>query len=102
MQVFNNMKRYSLDPREKSMDQLPFKWDSLQNIPDIAHRHKYKAHLIYAYIHGDIVFSTRPFVDRFDSGVAGVLLFPEREHRTIWKAEAFVLKLNSYNNGSLL
>ena len=94
MQVYNNMKNYRLHKREKSMDELPFEWDSVHSIPDVAQKHNYKAYLVYAYIHSGVVFSRVPFADKWDSGVACVLLFPKKCVRSTYKVDNFIDKLN--------
>ena len=94
MKVYSNLKHYTLDQKEKRIEDLPFEWDKVSNIPDIAFKNGYHAVLVYAYIHSGISFSLSDYKDPWDSGIAGVLLFPKTAKRVRAKAEAFVRKRN--------
>ena len=50
---------------------------------------------IYAYIHGDIYFSTGSFCDRWDSGVAGYVWAEKKEYGQIYGYKRFTKKIKN-------
>lgn len=99
VKVYSNLRNYTLSEHEKSVDDLPFKWQTLNNVPSDAVKYGYQAVLIYAYIHSGIVYSLNPFFDKWDSGIAGVLLFPANAKNVRLKSKNFVNKLNKAEEG---
>lgn len=94
MQVYSNLKNYRLHRKEQSVDDLPFEWDKLSDVPAVAIKHGYLAVLVYAYIHSGISLSLTDFKDPWDSGIAGVLLFKHNAQNVSKQAADFV---NNYN-----